>query len=183
MSGWSRTTKPSADKTIAANTIFGVDRNEIAVTKIPSHVGWVKRTTVGQRVKTEVLVAMKTPPVEDNADDTVFPDTVITITSHGVDKTVVAGAAASLFAITATAAPAATLTYQWQQSVDGGATYANINPNGGVFTGVTTNTLGVNVGMTDTSSSWNNAKFRCVVTGTNTGASVTTNAKTLTVTP
>ena len=42
MSGWSRTTKPSADKTIAANTIFGVDRNEITVTKVPSHVGWVK---------------------------------------------------------------------------------------------------------------------------------------------
>ena len=95
----------------------------------------------------------------------------------------VAGAAATLFTITATAAPAATLTYQWQQSVDGGVTYANINPNGGAFTGVTTNTLGVNAGMTDTSSTWNNAKFRCVVTGTDTGVSVTTNAKTLTVTP
>lgn len=184
MSGWSRTTKPSADTTIPANQIFGVDRNEIAVTEGPAHTGWVRRRTVGSRVLFETLVAMKTPPTEDNADDTVFPDTIITITAQPVDKTTTAGTAeATLFAVTATASPTATLAYQWQQSVDGGATYGNINPNGGVFTGVTSATLGVNAGMTDTSSTFNGAKFRCVITGVDTGASVTSTAKTLTVNP
>ena len=184
MSGWSRTTKPSADTTKDAGDIYGVDRNEIAVTKGPSHVGWVHRREVGSRVLYETLVAMKTPPVEDNADDTVFPDTVITITSHGVNKTTTAGAAeATLFSVTATASPAATLTYQWQQAVAPGFTYANINPAGGVFTGVTSATLGVNAGMTDTSSTFNGARFRCVITGTDTGVTATSNYKTLTVNP
>jgi len=184
MSGWSRTVKPSADTTIPANQIFGVDENEMAVTKGPQHAGWVRRRTVGSRVLYETLVAMSTPPVEDNADDTVFPDTVITITSQPVNKTTTAGTAeATLFAVTATASPAATLTYQWQQSVDAGATFANINPAGGVFTGVTSPTLGVNAGMAATSSTYNAAQFRCVITGTNTGATVTSTARTLTVTP
>ena len=76
MSAWSRTVKPHADTTIPANKIFAVDANEIAVTPIPSHVGWVKRTTVGDRIKTEVLVAMKTPPTDEQVadDDTEFPN-------------------------------------------------------------------------------------------------------------
>ena len=96
-----------------------------------------------------------------------------------------AGAAeATLFSVTATASPTATLTYQWQQSVNGGATFSNINANGGVFTGVTTDTLGVNAGMTDTSSTWNGAKFRCVVSAPSaTTVTATSTAKTLTVTP
>ena len=184
MSGWSRTDKPSADTTKDAADIYGVDAKEIKVTPGPQHAGWVYRKEVGSRVLYETLVAMKTPPVEDNADDNVFPDTKITITAQPVNKTTTAGAAeATLFSVTATASPTATLTYQWQQSVDGGATYANINPFGGVFTGAATNTLGVNAGMTDTSSTFNGAKFRCVITGVNTGATKTSTAKTLTVNP
>lgn len=182
MSGWSRTTKPSADTTKDANDIYGVDRKEIVVTKGPQHVGWVHRRTVGSRVLYETLVAMKTPPVEDNADDTVFPDTVITITAQPANKSTLAKSADTLFSVTATASPSATLAYQWQQSVNGGATYSNINPNGGVFTGVTTATLGVNSNMTDTTSTFNNAKFRCVITGVDTGVTATSAAGTLTVT-
>lgn len=77
MSGWSRTVKPSADTTIvdAANTVVGVDRTEIAVTDGIAHTGWVHRKEIGNtRVVWEVLVAMKDPPVEDDADDTVLPD-------------------------------------------------------------------------------------------------------------
>ena len=184
MSGWSRTVAPSADTTKDPADIYGVDAKEIQVTDGPAHIGWVHRKEIGSRVVYETLVAMKNPPVEDNADDTVFPDTVITITSHGVNKTTTAGAAeATLFAVTATASPAATLTYQWQQAVAPGFTYANINPAGGVFTGVTTATLGVNAGMTDTTSTFNGARFRCVITGTNTGVTATSDYKTLTVNP
>ena len=178
MSAWSRTTKPSADKTIAENTIFGVDRNEIAVTPIPSHVGWVKRTTVGNRVKTEVLVAMKTPPVEDNADDTVFPDTVITITAQPNSVTVAAGSAA-IFSVTATAVPTATLAYQWQVQQEGVGAFSNV-----VFgTGATTASF--NTGATaqgDAVGATDGDKFRCIVTGVDTGVTATSSTVTLTVT-
>jgi hypothetical protein len=55
------------------------------------------------------------------------------------------------------------VVYKWQQSVDGGNTYFDINPNGGVFSGANSPTLGINAGMTDLSSTWNGAKFRCVI--------------------
>jgi hypothetical protein len=171
MSAWSRTTKPSADTTIAANTIFGVDRSEIAVTPIPSHVGWVKRTTVGNRVKTEVLVAMKTPPVEDNADDTVFPDTVITIGTQPASVTRVAGQTAT-FTVVATAAPTATLTYQWQKQESGAGSWTDVS--GATLATHTTGALTVLADNTD--------KYRVIVSGTNTGVSVTSAAATLTVT-
>ena len=171
MSGWSRTTKPSADKTIDADTIYGVDRNEIAVTPIPSHVGWVKRTTVGSRVKTEVLVAMKTPPVEDNADDTVFPDTIITIGTHPASVSKTEGQTAT-FTVAATASPTATLTYQWQKQEGGAGAWSNIS--GATSTSYTTGALTV--------AADNGDKYRVVVTGTNTGETETSNAATLTVT-
>ena len=54
-------------------------------------------------------------------------------------------------------------TYRWQHSVNGGATFTDINVNGGVFSGADTPTLGINAGMADTSSVFNGAKFRCVI--------------------
>ena len=73
MSGWSRTVKPSADKTIPEGEIFGVDTDEISQTDGPAHVGWVRRKEVGSRVVYETLVAMKSPPIDDGSDDTEFP--------------------------------------------------------------------------------------------------------------
>lgn len=176
MSGWSRTVKPSADTTIPANQIFGVDENEMAVTKGPQHAGWVRRRTVGSRVLYETLVAMSTPPVEDNADDTVFPDTVITIGTQPLSKTVATGLATT-FTVAATASPSATLTYQWQLSTNGGTSYSNLS-NAGVYSTVTTPMLNIsNVAGLDT------YKYRCVITGTNTGVTATSSAATLTVTP
>ena len=122
---------------------------------------------------------------DNNNDDTVLVDATVSITVQPVaTRTAVAGAAiAPLASVTATITGAGTLTYQWQQSVNGGTSYSNINPAGGVFTGADTATLGVNVGMTDTSSTWNNAKFRCVVGATTGNTDVTSTACTLTVTP
>lgn len=176
MSGWSRTTKPSADTTKSAGDIYGVDGTEMQVTKGPQHAGWVHRKTAGSRVMFETLVAMKQPPTEDNADDTVFPDTVITIGTHPTTKTVATGAATT-FTVAATASPAATLTYLWQVSTNGGTSYSNLS-NAGVYSTVTTTTLNISdvTGL-------NTYKYRCVVTGTNTGVTATSNAATLTVTP
>lgn len=121
----------------------------------------------------------------DATDDTVLVDATVTITAQpAATATAVAGAAiATLASVTATITGAGTLTYQWQQSVNGGVSYSNINPAGGVFTGADTATLGVNSGMTDTSSTWNNAKFRCVVGASTGNTDKTSTALTLTVTP
>jgi hypothetical protein len=88
MSGWSRTVKPSADKTIPEEQIFGVDGDEIKQTKGPQHVGWVHRREIGDtRVVYETLVAMKTPPLEDSADDAFFPGGITTTTTAAATTT------------------------------------------------------------------------------------------------
>ncbi len=178
------------DATTISTNVFGVDTNEIkatAATKGVAHAGWVARTTRGSRTTFETLIALSkngaAPANMGDFEDTVFPDATITITSQpAATATSVAGAAiATLSTVTATVVPStATITYQWQQSTNGGTSYSNINAAGGVFTGVTSATLGVNAGMTDTSSTWNAAKFRCVLSVTG-GASVTSTATTLTV--
>ncbi len=67
------------------------------------------------------------------------------------------------------------LTYQWQQSTNGGSSYSNLS-NGGVYSGVSTNKLNLfSVPVT-----MNGYKFRCVVSGTCSAA--TSNSALLTVT-
>jgi hypothetical protein len=108
MSGWSRTTKPSADKTIPEAEIFGVDSSEIAQTDGPSHVGWVRRKEIGAtRVVYETLVAMKTPPLEDSGDDTEFPGGNTTTTTTTAAPTTTTTAAPTT---TTTAEPTTTTT-------------------------------------------------------------------------
>lgn len=172
-----------------AADVYGVDKNEIAANRTQegaAHVGWNRVREVGSRKIVETLVAMsKNFAASSDLEDVMFEDALITIaTQPTATKSAVAGAAiVNLGTVVATVVPTtATLTYQWQHSTDGGTNYSNINPAGGVFTGADTATLGVNSGMTDTSSTWNAAKFRCVVSST--GAdSVTSSAVTLTVTP
>lgn len=177
----------ASDSNTQASQVFGVDVAEMAANKLEegaAHTGWNKVRTVGSRKIVETLVALSKNGITGDIEDVVFEDALITIaTQPTATKTAAAGAAiVNLGTVVATIVPStATLTYLWQHSVNGGISYSNINPSGGVFTGVTTATLGVNTGNTDTSSTWNNAKFRCVVSST--GAdSVTSSAVTLTVT-
>ncbi len=84
------------------------------------------------------------------------------------------GCAASnaTFSITATG-----VSYQWQESTNGGGTWNNIT-NGGIYSGAATTTLtltGITAGM-------NNYQYRCVVTGDCSPTPVNSNAATLTVT-
>jgi hypothetical protein len=84
------------------------------------------------------------------------------VTEQPTDNSVVAGqAVGELFSVEAQSDHP--ISYKWQHSVDGGLTYFDINPNGGVFTGSRSSILGVNANMTDLSSTWNGAKFRCVL--------------------
>ncbi|MEQ1675318.1 MAG: hypothetical protein ABL876_01375 [Chitinophagaceae bacterium] len=69
------------------------------------------------------------------------------------------------------AATGTSISYQWQLSTDGGATYNNVT-NGGVYSGATTANLtitGVVIGL-------NNNRYRCVVTGTCAPAATSTGA-------
>ncbi|NVO19855.1 MAG: T9SS type A sorting domain-containing protein [Bacteroidetes bacterium] len=76
------------------------------------------------------------------------------------------------FSVTATGIA---LTYQWQQSTNGGTSYSNLT-NGGVYSGVATNKLN----LTSVPVTMNGYKFRCLVTGT--CSSVTSASALLTVT-
>jgi hypothetical protein len=84
-----RSEKPSVDRTIPLSEIFAVDPTEARVVPVASP-GWVRRRTVGTRVLYETLVAMKTAPVEDPADDVVIPQTTTTTTAAPTTTTTTA---------------------------------------------------------------------------------------------
>jgi hypothetical protein len=80
-----------------------------------------------------------------------------TITTQPVATSVCVGQNTS-YSVVATGAG---LTYQWQNSVNGGVTWNNI-ANGAIFSGVTTATLNI----TGATAAMNNNQYRVVVTGT-----------------
>ncbi|MFN8242993.1 MAG: hypothetical protein U0X40_02965 [Ferruginibacter sp.] len=108
-------------------------------------------------------------PATSNAA-TLTVGTALSITSQPASVTVCAGANTS-FAVTISGT---VISYQWQESTNGGGTWNNII-NGGIYSGATTNTLtltGVTAGM-------NSYQYRCVVTGS--CPAINSNAATLTV--
>lgn len=100
--------------------------------------------------------------VNSGAAITVQPSS--TSTSAGANAT---------FAVTATGAG---LTYQWEESINGGGSFSTIT-NGGVYSGATTATLT----LTGVTLAMDTYKYRCVVTGT-CGNATSNGAATLTVT-
>ena len=93
------------------------------------------------------------------------------IYTHPSDQTTNDGGNAS-FGVIATGG---SLTYQWQESTDGGTTWNNLS-NGGVYSNVTTNTMNI----TSATLSMDSTQYRCVLSAS--GLPVdTSNAATLTV--
>lgn len=121
-----------------------------------THAGWVGVHTYidcqgNLRVKSETLVAFSgiTSGVAavgnsygDAADDSAYPDRLITITSQPSDRTGISTTAATTFAVVASAEPSATLSYQWQYASSVGAAYTNIS-NNSLYSNVTTATVGI----------------------------------------
>lgn len=114
----------------ASANVYGVSVDEMAGQggKL-AHPGWVKRTegTGGRagRVFQEVLVAsssMKPASVTDAADDTQYPDTVVTIDTQPTAASVAAGEDATFTVVASTTQ--GTLTYQWQE--DSGSGFKNM---------------------------------------------------------
>ena len=104
----------------------------------------------------------------DAATLTIVEETVptVTITTQPQDTSIVAG---RVVEFTVAATGVGTLSYQWETSTDGGATWKNTG-----FTGNKTDTLTWTV-----TESHNGRKYRCVVSDAN--GSVTSNAATLTI--
>ncbi|MBK7433387.1 MAG: DUF11 domain-containing protein [Chitinophagaceae bacterium] len=119
----------------------------------------------GVRVQFKDTITIILPPV--------VGCTAPSVTSQPANTTVCPAANAS-FTIAAAGDP--TLTYQWQESTNGGGTWNNVT-NGGIYSGATTVTLN----LTGVTAGMNNYQYRCVVTNTCPPAA-TSNAAVLTVT-
>lgn len=147
------------DASLPYNAIYGVDEVEaqsnINTQYKVAHAGWVGIHTYNDmhgrlRVKSETLVAMSGITTGtatfgafgDAADDAVFPDRLITILTQPDNLVGVASTAPQSFTVVASATPSATLLYQWQESTDGGTTFSNL-ANGGIYSNVTTATVGI----------------------------------------
>jgi len=172
------TTAESADSAGGSGDpekVFGVDTNEIVQTDT-THTGWVRRITKtdqhgASRVKFEVLVAGGISG--DAADDTPLPDYAIVIDAAPQNSEEATGEAVSFTVAASTSPTGGSLSYQWQESTDGGSTFANITE-AGVYTDVTAATLNItdNTGL-------DGYQYRCVVSVVG-GSDVASDAATLT---
>ncbi len=100
--------------------------------------------------------------------------TAASITTNPSNITVCAGA--STTAIFSATASGANLSFQWQESVNGGAAWNNI-ANAGVYSGATTASLTI----TNPAASMNSFQYRCVVVNSPCTANAITTAAILTV--
>lgn len=178
----------TTDETIG---LFMVDQNEMDVQESngtpPAHKGWNLKTTGSGgragRVTWETLVALSEVNSDSNTDDTVLPDSIITITSQPATvRGPVSAASANTvsFAVTAAVTSGASvgLSYQWQVNNNSGGSWVNIDPGTGVTTGQPTQMTktGANTAtlvLDPTGTAANNFVFRCVVTNSDAGASAT----------
>ena len=168
----------TADAFITGLTVgqFGVDTSEAQAARAgantkAAHAGWVLRTAGSGgragRVQNEVLVAMGS--MSGDAEDAVFPDYKILITTQPLSNTANATSQAT-YRVVATSAPTgATLSYLW--------TYANgdaiaTNANVGVKTAAN---LVINTAVQST-----NASFKVTISATGAANLVSSNA-TLTI--
>lgn len=148
--------------TAATTKILFVDTTEAAqpATRLKGITGpgwWLHRTYTDAnsvvRNKAEFLAFVRNDRVSATdtgptiagfaaaGDDAIAFDTSIVISVQPPNRVVASGA--TTYGVTAAGSPiAATLTYQWQVSTNGGTSYTNLT-NAGVYTTVTTATLNI----------------------------------------
>lgn len=167
-------------------TVVFVDEQEAALAENKARgingPGWWNFHTYAQgsvtRTKAECLAFITGPDLNANetqADDAIAADYTIVIDNQPQDASVTAPAATS-FVVAATTTPAGgTLTFQWQESTDGGANFSNL-AEAGVYSGTTASTLDIS-----DSTGLDTYQYRVVVSNTGASTSVTSDAATLTV--
>jgi len=170
---------------LTAPTLVFVDAQEAQVTanKAKGITGagwWLYRTyTDAQSVtrhKAECLVAMTVSAASaGDAEDTIAADLAITISAQPQNVSVTAPAPATFSATATVNSASVTLTYQWQIQQEGSGAWTNIT--GATAASYTTGATatGDGAGATDGDN------YRVVITTTDGGVSVTSNAATLTV--
>lgn len=162
----------------ASENVYGVDENEMVANENvegAAHAGWVHVRTNGSRKIVETLVAMSKNGITGDAEDVVFEDYLITITTQPADDESATGEAVEFSVVAAITGTGGTLTYAWQR--DAGSGWETIDGTIATaegYTDYTTDTLTIadNTGL-DT------YEYRVVVSAT--GAdSVTSDAAVLT---
>ena len=113
---------------------------------------------------------------DNNADDPVVVDATVSITAQPTDVTETEGDTAS-FSVVAAITGAGALTYQWQESTDGGDNWSNLS-NAGVYSDVTTADL-----VISDCTGLDGNMYRVVVGATTGNTDVTSDEVTLTVEP
>jgi hypothetical protein len=123
--------------------IFGVDATE-AVAET-TDAGWIfvnEYTDMhgNPRKKNEVLVAMAS--ITGDAEDAVFPDTVIRITTQPISNTAAAFSAVSFTIATSTLPVGTTVNHRWQRAANANVAFADLT-NAGTYSGANTATLSI----------------------------------------
>jgi hypothetical protein len=121
--------------------IFGVDATE-AVAET-TDAGWIyvnEYTDMhgNSRKKNEVLVAMAS--ITGDAEDAVFPDTVITINTQPTSNTAAAGSPVSFTVVTSTLPVGTTVNRRWQRAANANAAFVDLT-NTGTYSNTTNATL------------------------------------------
>jgi hypothetical protein len=146
MPKWLAANSATVQSSQFANTqqVFGVDTNE-AIADAHAHAGWVIKNTYtdmhgNARRKYETLVAMPTISGTDHADDTFFPDSVITINTQPSGNTGAANAPAT-FTVVASIVPSGnTINYRWQRAANANVSFSDLT-NTGTYSTSNTATL------------------------------------------
>ena len=127
----------------AVDKIFGVDSTEaVAQTTDP---GWVYVNSYtdangNSRVKREVIVAASS--FTGDAEDTVYPDVVITITSQPENSEEATGNTVSFTVVATTLPTGVTLNYRWQEAANANVAFSNLTDTG-VYSNTDTATLDI----------------------------------------
>ena len=123
--------------------IYGVDTTEaVAETTDP---GWIfvrEYTDMhgNPRKKNEVLVAMTS--ISGDAEDAVFPDTVITINTQPISIATFAFEPVSYTVVTSTLPAGTLVNHRWQRAANANVSFVDLT-NTGTFSNTTTSTLNI----------------------------------------
>ena len=127
----------------AIDKIFGVDSTEaVAQTTDP---GWVYVNSYtdangNSRVKREVIVAASSFTAD--AEDVVYPDTVITINTQPQNSSANTGDAVSFTVVATTLPVGTTINYRWQEAANANVAFSDL-ADGGVYANTDTATLDI----------------------------------------
>ena len=149
----------TTNPTIPANALTGITRMRV-------------RVRYGSAItSTNACTSFSWGETEDYDVNLVCP--TATILTQPASTTICPGSNATFTVAPNTANSVMTYTYQWQESTNGGSTWSSL-ANGGIYSGVTTNTLT----LTNPATSIAGQQYRCIVTNLCTN-NVTSSAATL----